>query len=292
MREPQAAIVRAFATALLAGVAVACACAHAAAATEFCPATLSGLTPIGAKAPASSYAYELIALTPRSLDASLVADTDSGWYAWSISGVALQENQRKRPLVNGTLRYVVAASASLAVAFPAPVVIRHAWVAEAKTNGEKTMGWDRRGSSACEVPAFSSASTNDPNPASLPAIPTPSPLPSPAIAAARAAPANLPFPVAQCTTPFTQAKAVEIAGLGQIADAPDTFAGSIASAAAYVTIDPNGKLTDAWMFSSSGFAPWDLALLRAARQTTYSGAISYCRRVPATYLFEGDFFDG
>ncbi|MBV9263926.1 MAG: TonB family protein [Candidatus Eremiobacteraeota bacterium] len=56
-----------------------------------------------------------------------------------------------------------------------------------------------------------------------------------------------------------------------------------------VAVGPSGKLVDAWVWATSGYRVLDDAALRAARQSTYTGAISYCRPVAATYLFRTDF---
>ena len=268
--------------------------AQARAATELCPAEVTKLRPIGASLgmPAAAYAYDFTALTPRSVDATIVADTNDGWYSWSVTGVSV-------PLAHHVVSYGkalsfaydMAESAPLAVAFPSPVMVRHAWVTTAKTSGESALGWDAKGQVSCDVPAFRTASdaiepTPPPNvPPSAAA--TPSPLPSPLTAPARAAHAPAPFDSTLCAQPFGLARPVQAAMLEE----PNaSFSRSTpGSAEIAVAIDKDGNLLDAWVLGSSGNFSFDRAALRAAKASTYSGAMSYCMAVKSLNIFRAQF---
>src|SRR5690348_2569499 len=54
---------------------------------EFCPAAVIARTP--GSAPSTSFAYQLEARTPRSVDATMIADTDRGWFGWRVLNVPL-----------------------------------------------------------------------------------------------------------------------------------------------------------------------------------------------------------
>ena len=56
------------------------------AATEFCPAEVDLVSPVGEQMGnlALTYVYELRALTARSVSAAIIADTDEGWFTWSV----------------------------------------------------------------------------------------------------------------------------------------------------------------------------------------------------------------
>ncbi|HVA32502.1 MAG TPA: hypothetical protein VNG31_00050 [Candidatus Baltobacteraceae bacterium] len=267
----------AFALALL---AIAACGAPARAAVEFCPAKLDNMTPIGGVLGTAvpSYVYELTALAPRTVDASLVADTDKGWFAWHVSNAQLQEAKRVQANRFGGSPYTIAASAPLDVTFPEALAVRHAWVVSADVPGKSP--------ASCDVPAFPSANMADPPPNAT--VSTPSPLPSPVSAAATATTTTPPFSFASCEHPFAQAKVTTVTQ----PQFPDELRGALGgrvSAALYIALDPKGNVIDTWPFSTSGFPLLDQAALRAARSSTYSGAISYCRPVNSLYLFRAVF---
>lgn len=64
----------------------------AAAIVEFCPVSVTALAPIPDASGTARYEYRLAALSPRSVNADLVAQTDNGWYRWSVNGVMLATN--------------------------------------------------------------------------------------------------------------------------------------------------------------------------------------------------------
>lgn len=66
---------------------------------------------------------------------------------------------------------------------------------------------------------------------------------------------------------------------------PDSMAGSPFAGVVGVRIAlySNGSLADAWVWASSGHEAYDAAALAAIRESTYTGAVSYCRPVPSEY---------
>ena len=231
---------------------------RAEAVTEFCPATVENASPIGARlgTAAPAYAYELQALTPRAVDASMIADTDHGWFSWRIAGATLHSVTRTDHVkVNGRNQpeqYAIAESGPLAVAFPLAVVIHHAWVVHGKTSGEVKLGWDARGPTSCDPPGFASASMTDPPKApSAQAMPTP--LPSADGAATTAVPTSPPFAITTCATPFAEATVTRPVApdFSNFELIEDRLGGAAASVVA-VAVDEHGKQVDTWILSSSG----------------------------------------
>lgn len=108
------------------------------------------LLPFGA-----CYAPAPAAETPRTIvHATMIADTDDGWYGWYVENVALPKTTvtiKKWPLF-GTATF--ARSAPLTVTFPKGVLVHHAWVTQARAGAETTIGWNALGDFACEVPDF------------------------------------------------------------------------------------------------------------------------------------------
>jgi hypothetical protein len=249
------------------------------AATEFCPAAVDLVSPVGERTgnPALTYVYELRAMTPRAVSAAIIADTDTGWYTWSVSGVELKRTVLPLDEAISNASSLVTASPPLGVTFSQPVAVRHAWILAALTKGEEILGWDKHGTVPCDVPEFESTSINLANPRS---VVSPSPLPSPQGPMPIAAADSPPFAIEKCETPFVEAKRTAIVWPGDVKDFPDVTHGPFAPAIVFIALDGNGRVLDAWLRESTGYAPEDLAALRSARMSTYSGAISYCRHVP------------
>jgi hypothetical protein len=114
----------------------------------------------------TAFAYELQAETPRTIvTASIVADTDHGWYSWNAASVSLEKVSE--PLVGrfmeGTVVY--ARSTPQTVTFPADVLVRHAWVVRARTSGEAKFGCSSSGNPGADVSALRAARQSSYKPA-------------------------------------------------------------------------------------------------------------------------------
>jgi hypothetical protein len=250
--------------------------------TELCPTDADDVAPIGASMGAASqeYSYALFAQTPRSVDASLIADTDRGWFAWNVNVVTLAKTAAPETGPREAASGYGAESSPLAVAFPMPLVLKHAWVVRAKANAA-----DR--ATDCDVPAFPTASIVAPE-VDGHSAPTPSLLPLPQSPAVAAKSASAPFPVELCANAFEPARVTEAARPALPQSARDRGLGTVDS---YVEIvlDEEGRLLDSWTYRSAGWEPIDLAALDAARRSSYAPATSYCRHVKSLYLFKARF---
>ena len=265
-------------------IALALACSgRALAVAEFCPAQVSDVSPAGPEA--ATFGYRLTAYDDRSVNASIVADTDRGWFGWSVSGIALTGARGNKQLPD-----TAALSQPLAVTFPQALSLRHVWVVRAKTQGETYYGWDAKGWYDCAVPAFngaSMASSNRKADEALGPVPTPSPLPGQPVPVL-AAPIAAPFPATTCPTPFKPALVTHAVQPEYPASLRELNVGYLKSEAE-VAVGADGSIVDAWTYLRSGQDAIDKEVLRAAVSSTYSGAISYCQPVPGMYLFRADF---
>ena len=52
-----------------------------------------------------------------------------------------------------------------------------------------------------------------------------------------------------------------------------------------VTVNGDSSLIDSWVWMPSGADLFDSAALNAVHQSTFAGAIAYCKPVPALYNF-------
>lgn len=254
----------------------------ASAESEFCPASLTGL--VAASTPAT-FDYYLLALSPRTVDTTVVAETDHGWYTWKSNNVPLQTAAVRIPLLGGQSGGLVfAASPLLSVTFPQAVQIRHAWVSTAKSTGDSIYGWDAAGTVSCD-PDFSSPFPTNAQAQNLshPRDQVPA-TPPPAVVAESTTPA---FSSSACDRPFAAAESKNAPppDYPQL-DAP--FKGD-AVAVLRVAIDAEGKFTDAWVVESTGIKPFDDAALVAARRATYRPQVAYCKNVDGYYYYSAEF---
>lgn len=296
-------ILRAIATAAIFACVLFFGATKADAMAEFCPARVTGVQSSGGPdVPSATYSYVLDAKTARTVnDAAIVADTDHGWYRWNVANVPLRMTSLtgSHPSPGGgSVAYTlnIARSDRQQVEFPETLYVRHAWITSARSDDESVMGWGKRGEYACEVPTFPNRGLNAaelarPQARKAPPVPQPSgtasALPPAADGAARAVPTSMPFDSIDCATPFREVRVTEAVS----PDLPSVAAGlpAVTSVIVDIASDERGHLLDASVFSSSGYPALDRAGLRAARMSSYSGAVSYCQNVQGEYLFTASF---
>jgi TonB family protein len=254
--------------------------------TEFCPARVTVFAPSAGDPDlpaASKYTYELTALSLRSVDATIIADTDKGWFGWRVAGVPVGAVSYTRTPAGGTARTDTRfESVDLTAVFPEPVVVRHAWVTSASTTGELILGWNHLGTVPCP---YVEARPSVAQPAGM-TVRRISPA-TPAVTVADAVPAEAPFEPQTCAVPFSNA-AVKMTVQPNY---PDSAKGLTAPVRVLVVvaIGVDGKVVDAWIGDGSGHPGIDDAALRAAQRSTYTPAIAYCRPIKGTYAFAAVF---
>lgn len=254
------------------------------AATEFCPAKLVDLA-----APRDGISkvwyYRLQGLGPRTVQGTIIADTDQGWFKWTQAPVQLTQMTFTRTTSAYRATYDVAESPKISVAFPGNVTVRQAWVVTAKTQGDDAFGWDARGSVPCGPPDFAPYVSKDSTQRTpQPGDPTPAPAPPTAVATR----AGAPFTPLTCDHPFTAATLSKAAEAEYPPSLKGLAIGDLISVV-YVAIDPAGKVVDAWTFASSGFSAADDEAIKTAKKSLYIPTVSYCRPAGGTYLFQVDF---
>lgn len=295
-------MVRWFLIAFVAAIALMHFCATPAlAVTEFCPATLvqpSEQPPIGKadptgrvadsdvpeKKPLRTFAYVLQAETERTLShASMIADTNHGWFAWDVKDVSL--SQITADDIGGHQIRDTYRSNGLSVSFPMTVEVRHAWVTRAQTSGEKALGWDAQGDFSCTVPAYKDRNDADETGGPI-AAPSEAPvvqLPPDGVPQARSVEA--PFPVS-CSIPFKQAvvKRAKQAGYPANDHVPTEEKVEVD-----VAVGDRNDVLDAWVYKPSAVQDFNFIAVRTAVASSYESAISYCQIVGGFYLFRVDF---
>lgn len=235
--------------------------ASKAGASEPCPAQL---VRAGESAASDTFAYALHSTATTVASATIVADTDAGWYGWSVSDVDLARAAEGVPEERDgkTWVYKGNASSALGATFAKPVSVRHAWVTSASVDG-KTI--------ACAVPIFHARDSQDWH------SPAAGAAPSKSVAAAVL---PEPFSTLECAKPFADAVVTQ-------AVSPDYPKFEILAPLVVkvsVTVDENGKNVASSIYQSSKILAFDAAALRSARLSTYAPAVSYCRNVTGTYL--------
>jgi hypothetical protein len=233
---------------------------------EWCPARVwyRPAIPATTDGRSTGLVYGLSANSPRTIvTAKIIADTDGGWYTWDVSEIPL------------TLRTTGDGESTRRVAvFDKAVVVRHAWVLEARTSGDKTNGWDAEGDVACGIPAFGIAAYASGHPQSAEGFPH------------SAASAIAPPYTGDCPHPFTQATVSHPVQPLFPRYAPR---GLSYTSQIEVSVGSNDNLLDAWVYKSSGNRAVDESAYQAAIASSYKSAVSYCQKAYGDYLFRADF---
>jgi hypothetical protein len=239
--------------------------AQAQARTEFCPARLwyRPASPASTDGRSSGLVFGLAANSSRTIvTATIIADTDGGWYIWDVSNVALT------PRTTGD-----GESTRQVATFGKQVFVRHAWVLEARTSGDAAYGWDTLGDVACGIPSFGKLA--------YPPMHAEVAEGFPHVAATPVAP---PY-ATDCPHPFSEATVTRAAQPYYPHFAPRMSY----TAQIEVAVGQNDAVLDAWVYKSSGNKAVDTNALAAARLSSYASAMSYCRKAEGYYLFRADF---
>ncbi len=246
---------------------------------EFCGAQVRQLTPVTmpSGSTAAVYGFALRALSDRSVQGWIVADTDHGWFSWAFPKTKLNfvpDHLNVRGIqVNGK----DFESDTLYVAFPAGTRVKHAWVEHVQTFGETVFGWDKLGQTTCEVPDL--ADVDPRGPLTLPRTP---PVPSAIITAI----ATDPRFSATCATPFTKTGVADVPSL----EVPQDFSGPMkATTVVEVLVKGDGSVLDAWLLGSSGNTRGDNEARIAAHDAKYTPSTAYCAPAETTYYFTASF---
>jgi hypothetical protein len=251
---------------------------RASATVEFCPASLD-LEEIAAhsdsKPVAALYAFDLSAFGPRTISATLVFDTSAGWFTVDVPDTTLVGDGKNWH------------SPTMYVQFPKPVTINHRWVYSAKTSGDGSFGWARQGTVTCDPPGnrpvilgLSVPSANDLTylaapPASNSVILSPikqAPLLSATCAQAFSDPEPLHTEVPRFSARDLQDEGNGVANI-------------------IVAIRADGSVADAWLWQPLENDKLAREVLRAARASTYSAGLAYCKRVPSFFVFQTHWSD-
>ncbi len=260
---------------------------------EFCPARLA-VRPID-DAPVTGsrlYGFDLIAQGPRSVTAMLALDTDAGWFTATVPPVIIGEKDRHytSPWADFVRRDWV--SPKMYLRFPVALKLKHAWVYTAQASGDD-FGWAAKGQVTC---APSPDAAVPPNFAERPPILDPkdsdrlsdSP---PADARPIVPVTSAPLGQTNCGQPFSDGTVTSQATPDypsvMSVRAPDGHA--TGTSVIQVAINPNGTLSDAWIWGTSGFSALDNAALDAAKRSAYRGAMAYCEPVPSMYFLKVTF---
>jgi TonB family protein len=224
----------------------------------------------------------------------LAFDTDNGWYTVDVPAVTLfQKNHHYANSLSSFTRHDWV-SPVLYVTFPADVTIVRTWVYSAAARNADTFGWDALGAVACPPPpdlapdqralykgqqvrVMRDKAYQLENPDPLSAPPTSRSL------ILKAMPSK-PLEHTNCAEPFREGEVRDQASPIYPAMLDGSAIGGMTSVE--VAINPDGTLHDAWVWGPSGSSSLDNSALRAARQSTFKGARSYCMPVPSTYFFD------
>lgn len=264
---------------------------------EFCPASLgieavsTGASKDQSTKPAALYGFDLSALGPRSVSATLAFDTSGGWFKIDVPPASIVEKLRHYTTTYTTFTRRDFVSPVMYVLFPQPVTLTHSWVYSANAQHDGGFGWEQQGTVMCDPPSGAKP-TNAGRPARFSITLDPKDAdklssPPPPGTAAFAAVRSQPLETASCPNAFEPATALNVTTPSY----PDVLKqfGAASSAAAIVAIDSNGTVADAWIWEPSGYKQMDDETIEAAKEAKYKPARAYCRSVQGSYLFRVTF---
>lgn len=270
---------------------------------EFCPAHLTiqavSPDPAATRGPASLFGFELNALGARTVSATLAFDTNAGWFKVSTPPVTLTERDRHYSEMFGHATVPDWVSSVMYVHFPKEVKIAHAWVYSASARNDGDFGWGKQGPIACSPPApgmerigalktISIVTSRQPGGTLSAQQPIQDPMDLDPLNVAPAATAvqltaktSAPLEHSNCAQPFLDASARTIVSPGFPAALRTRLASGLVGV--QMALNADGSVADKWPFISSGYKQFDDAALEAVTESSFSGAIAYCRPVPAVY---------
>lgn len=267
--------------------------AQALAIAEFCPAVL-GDPHVVADGGGSLYSTTLTAQAARTVTAEGEAQTENGWYAFSIPATAIAQQAVRYATPQLTFTRNEPSSSIFYVRFPEGAgKVQRWWITYAQSSGDTLMGWDAKGKVGCPPYAHVFGPRPSPNPAlyaqfaanriSPPALDYDRMPGSEDVVLAAAASAGEHV---SCDKPFDDSSVKH-------AVAPQWPIGYSTTVdletLVRVDINADGSLADAWIFQPSGAKAFDDAALTAARQSKYAPGRALCQPAPGEYIFRALF---
>lgn len=247
----------------------------ASAQTELCAVTAT-VDPIGAHgALAASYVATLYASSAKTVSGTLTFRSGDDWYSAPFSSQGLTATrvhfQRNSFGYDGN-RF---ASQPIYVQFPDDVRLDLAYVSQvdgASCNPDTSdhiIGVGKTGNFAVE-PVHKALSVLPSGATTQAATKTPAPGPL------------------SCAAPFSHAFVADVTP-PNYPESEKPLGAQSAMTIVALALDARGKMTDSWIWGSSGAAAFDNAALRSVRSATFVPEVAFCQNVPSVYLFQAEF---
>lgn len=249
---------------------------------ELCPASVSALHPLGTSAgskTASTFAFDFDALSAETIRGTIAVETVGGWFEITFGPVPITARAERYgdafTAFSGTNYF----SDALYARFSMPVEIRRAFVLRATTD-DTVFPWPNKGETTCDYMSDGPTHGGDdgwPKRSDLYALAPVSPL----VATPSTAFADLP-----CKVPFVPAKVSNAVNPEYPRVAMEQQeSGTVLQ---MIELDEHGSVIGSWIRTPPSFS-FDSPSARAARLSTYSPAISFCRPVRSIAQFRANF---
>lgn len=274
---------RVFAVTVFAAFALLGYASRADAAVELCPAAVSALHPLdgsAATAPATTFAFDLDALSAETVRGAIAVETDKGWYEVPFGPTTIAARNETYAQEWGAFSTTNYASAALVARFPLAVTVKRAFVFRVTTD-DTVFPWPTRGEMTCDYMTDGMKHDGKDGWSKRPELFATSPEATQLVANPSTAFANLP-----CAAPFVAAKIVNpVAPDYPVGAAREQMSGTVIEA---VVLDEHGSIVDQWMVSPPSWY-FDGPSNRAAHQSTYAPPISFCKPVRSVQIFHTDY---
>lgn len=287
-------VLRAMLILALALLAITLADGIAEAKTEYCPANVQSYYRVGG-GDYSFYSFVLSAMSERTVQGTVLAQTTNGWYTIPFPSTPLVHYEQRYHNAYTKWQRDIYVSPVLFVRFPIDAgAVTGMWVLKAQATGDTIFKWDERGAVTCKLtPSAAQLGTPRETRRSPPSTPStaiddsPSPydleaVPSASDVIIHADPATL-APTAQCASPFETATATSKITPPWPSGVLPAFHPT--TVMVEVAVSHDGRPDDAWVFQPSGVSEFDAMALAAATASTYRAPRAFCQPAPGFYLF-------
>jgi hypothetical protein len=256
------------------------------AAVEYCPASVAVVHHFSAPND-QLYALLLSARSARSVNGTLLAQTNDGWYTVVFPETRIAEFDESLHNEYASWKHTSYLSPSVYVRFPSVVQKVTRWaVLAAQSTGDGVFHWDEKGMVTCKLtishwpdPMFDRGGTGIVNDTPVPKALLPK---MPSMVGIDAVPANVD-PSASCEHPDENAVATRKItptwppGLGA-PNHPVTIR-------VMVAVSRDGPPDEAWVYDPSGVSEFDRGALSAALNSTYRAGREFCFPAPGYYMY-------
>ena len=258
-------------------------CGRAYAVVEYCPVTVNA-TAIDESTTSRTFALRFSGQSARTVSGAVDFKADGQWYEANFNSVDISPHDVSYSSPTADWVRHEFFSKYYYVRFPSAVTLNRFFVARATGTNDRVFSWGDKEYVCSPISFEMFGPQKSPYAVKSPPTPPTQPTDNDVLLDARqiTAPGD-----ESCAKPFAPAVLDHVTP----AEFPERAGGLSAPTTTLVevAISQSGSIDDAWTFAPSGLAALDKAAIDAARRSTYSPAVAFCKPAPGFLLFHVDF---